>query len=145
MVVLSHVIKWEVLHLSTGLASPALHRLHSVVSDFRPTSVTESGEAALRRLLASRVNGGYSYRFPIIASRPDTGCLWSSLPCVIAQQLGSFLPGYKKSSVCMESISGAGQSFRETSSLPAQLASLGVGLQPCFGKGRFRRVCGNGG
>ena len=46
--------------LCTDLASPALHRLHSVISDFRPPSVTESGEAALRRLLASRASGGHS-------------------------------------------------------------------------------------
>ena len=38
------------------------HHLHfvSVISDFRPPSVTETGEAALRRLLASRATGGYS-------------------------------------------------------------------------------------
>ena len=46
--------------LSTGLASPALHRLHPVISDFRPESVPESGEAALRRLLESRAIGCYS-------------------------------------------------------------------------------------
>ena len=40
--------------------SPALRCLHFVISDFRPASVTESGEAALRRLLASRAVGGYS-------------------------------------------------------------------------------------
>ena len=40
--------------LSNDLSSPALHRLHSVISDCRPPSGTESGEAALRRLLASR-------------------------------------------------------------------------------------------
>ena len=45
--------------LSTGLASPALHRLHSMISDFRPPSDTESDEAALRRLLTSRAIGGY--------------------------------------------------------------------------------------
>ena len=43
--------------LSTDLASPALHRLHSVITDFLPPSVTESGEAALRRLPASRAIG----------------------------------------------------------------------------------------
>ena len=46
--------------LSTGLASPVPHRLHSVISDIRPPNVTESGEAALRRRLASRAIGGYS-------------------------------------------------------------------------------------
>ena len=46
--------------LSTVLLSSALHRLHSVISDFRPPCVLESGEAALRRLLASRAIGGYS-------------------------------------------------------------------------------------
>ena len=45
--------------LSIHLASLALHRLHSVISDFRPSSVTESVEAALRRLLSSRAIGGY--------------------------------------------------------------------------------------
>ena len=49
-----------VLHIVTDLAPPALHRFHSVISDFRPPSVTESGEAALRRLLGSRAVGGYS-------------------------------------------------------------------------------------
>ena len=34
--------------LSRGLASPALHRLHLVIFDFRPPGVTESGEAAPR-------------------------------------------------------------------------------------------------
>ena len=33
---------------STDLASPGLHRAHSVIFDFRPPSVTESGEGALR-------------------------------------------------------------------------------------------------
>ena len=46
--------------MSTDLASPALHRLRSVISDFRPPSVTVSREAALRRLLASRAIGGYA-------------------------------------------------------------------------------------
>ena len=49
--------KVEYSILSTDLASPALRRLHSVISDFRPPSVAESGEAALRRLLASRAIG----------------------------------------------------------------------------------------
>ena len=49
-----------VLHVVTDLSSPALHRLHSVIYDTRPTSGTESGEAALRRLLASRTVGGNS-------------------------------------------------------------------------------------
>ena len=40
--------------MSTDLASPALHRLHSVISNFRPPSVTESSEGA------SRAIGGYS-------------------------------------------------------------------------------------
>ena len=35
--------------LSTDLASSALRRLHSVISDFRPPGVTESGEAVLRK------------------------------------------------------------------------------------------------
>ena len=46
--------------LTTEIASPALHRLHFVICDFRPPSVAESGEAALRRLLASRAIGSYS-------------------------------------------------------------------------------------
>ena len=45
---------------STDLALPALRRLHSVISDFRPPSVTEWGEAALRRLLVRRAIGGSS-------------------------------------------------------------------------------------
>ena len=40
---------------SVDLAPPALRRLHFVISDFRPPSVSQSGEAALQRLLASRV------------------------------------------------------------------------------------------
>ena len=55
LVVLSHVKSW----VYTDLAFPALHRLRIVISDFRPPSATESGEAALRRLLASRAVGGY--------------------------------------------------------------------------------------
>ena len=46
--------------LSTDLASPALNLRHPVISDFRPPSVTESDEAAPRRLQASRAIGGYS-------------------------------------------------------------------------------------
>ena len=46
--------------LSRDLALPTHHRLHSVTSDFRTPSVTEFGEAALRRLVASRVIGGDS-------------------------------------------------------------------------------------
>ena len=46
--------------LSNDLSSPALRRLHAVISDFRPPSGTESGEAALRTLLARRAVGGYA-------------------------------------------------------------------------------------
>ena len=46
--------------LSADLPPPALRRLHSVISDVRPPSATESGEAALRRLLASRDSGCHS-------------------------------------------------------------------------------------
>ena len=46
--------------LSTDLASPTLRLLHIVISDFRPPSVAESGEAAFRRLFTSRAIGGYS-------------------------------------------------------------------------------------
>ena len=46
--------------LSTNLVPPALPRLHSMISDFRPPSGTESGEAALWRLLVCRALGGYS-------------------------------------------------------------------------------------
>ena len=52
LVVLSHV-KSGVLLLVHEPVSTALHRFHSVTSDFRPPSVTESGEAALQSLLAS--------------------------------------------------------------------------------------------
>ena len=43
-----------------GLAPPALHRFHSVISDLKPPSATEPGDEALRRLLASQTIGGYS-------------------------------------------------------------------------------------
>ena len=46
--------------MSSDLASPALHRHRSVISDFRPPSGVESGDASLRRLFASRAIGGYS-------------------------------------------------------------------------------------
>ena len=49
--------KVEYCMLSTDVASPTLRRLHSVISDFRPSSGTESSEAALRILLASRAIG----------------------------------------------------------------------------------------
>ena len=52
--------KVEYSILSVDLSSPALHPLHSVISDFRQPCVAESGEAALRRLLASCVIGGCS-------------------------------------------------------------------------------------
>ena len=45
--------------LSTDPASPAPRRLHFSISDFRPPSVPKIGEAALRRLLASRAIGSY--------------------------------------------------------------------------------------
>ena len=45
--------------LSADLAPPAPRRLHSTVSDFTSPSVTESGEAALRGVHASRAFGGY--------------------------------------------------------------------------------------
>ena len=51
--------KVRYLILSNDLTSPALHRLHSVIFEFRPPSVTESSEGALRRLLASRTIGSY--------------------------------------------------------------------------------------
>ena len=54
LVILSEVQKVEYSILFTDLAPPALHRLHTVIPDFRPQSVPESGEAALRKLLASR-------------------------------------------------------------------------------------------
>ena len=89
--------------LSTDLASPALCRLHFVISDLRPPSVTESG-SALRRLLASRAIGGHpstsddpapgvAGRVPVAASCSTTGCLTSSLFCVTAEWLNSFLLG----------------------------------------------------
>ena len=52
--------KVEYSMLCTGPSSPVVHRLHSVISDLRPPSGTESGEAALQKLLASRAVGGYS-------------------------------------------------------------------------------------
>ena len=51
--------KGEYSILSTGLPSPALHRLHSAISYFIPPSGIESGEAG-RRLLASRGIGGFA-------------------------------------------------------------------------------------
>ena len=41
--------------------STALHRVHSVISDLKPPSGLESGEAALRVLLASRATEGYTW------------------------------------------------------------------------------------
>ena len=57
--------------LSTDLAPSALRRLHSVISDFRPPSVAESGEAALPGLFASRAFGGY----PLTSNDPAPGSL----------------------------------------------------------------------
>ena len=54
-----------------NLVSTALRRLHSVISDFRPPNVTESGEAALRRLLVIRTVGGYT----ITSGDPSPGLL----------------------------------------------------------------------
>ena len=61
---------WSIGHSESGeqvgtpccpdMASPAFYRVHLVVSDFRPPRVTESSEAALRRLPTSRAVGGYS-------------------------------------------------------------------------------------
>ena len=64
--------KVEYSTLSTDLASPALHRLHSVISDFRPLSVTESGERQLfGDCLPSHTIGGYS----MTSDDPDPGSL----------------------------------------------------------------------
>ena len=60
LVVLSPCEKVAYSILSTDPASPALHSLHSVIFDFTPPSVTESGEAAVWRLRASCAIGGYS-------------------------------------------------------------------------------------
>ena len=57
--------------LSTDLASSSALRLHSVISDFRPSSVTESDERALRRLLASRAVGDFS----LTSDNPALGSL----------------------------------------------------------------------
>ena len=57
---LSHVNKWVYFILSTGFASPALHRFHSLIPAIRPPNGTESGEAGLGRLLARRAIGGWS-------------------------------------------------------------------------------------
>ena len=57
---LNRAKRWSAPYCTPDLASLALHRLHSVISDFRPPSVSGSGEAALRRLVASRAIGGYS-------------------------------------------------------------------------------------
>ena len=92
--------KSEVLHVH-GIASTSPSPLSYLRQ--QPT-VTKSGEAALRRLLASRAIGGYALtsddtipeiadRFPVIASWSTTGCLKSSLPCVNAGSLSSFLLG----------------------------------------------------
>ena len=43
--------------------SESREKVGSVISDFRPPSVTDSSETALRRLLASRAIGGYSFDF----------------------------------------------------------------------------------
>ena len=81
--------------LSTGVASPALHRLHNVKADFRPPSVTESGEAAFRRLLASAIGGcsltsvdpapGSLTVFQSSRVAPPQRCLKSSLLCVTSE------------------------------------------------------------
>ena len=74
-VLLSRAKRWSTPStLSTYLASPALlHHLHSVISDFRPPFITESGEAALRRLLASRAIGGHSLTSEDPAAGSPTG------------------------------------------------------------------------
>ena len=60
--------------LSTYLAPPVLRRLHSVISDFRPPSITRSGEAVLLRLFPSRAIGGSSLTSDDLASGPQTVC-----------------------------------------------------------------------
>ena len=65
-------VKVDYSILFTKMASPALHRLHSVICDFRPPSATGSGEAALLRLLASRAIGGYSLTSDDPAPRSQT-------------------------------------------------------------------------
>ena len=39
--------------------APPVHLLHFMISDFRPPSVTQSGEATRQRLLANRAIGGH--------------------------------------------------------------------------------------
>ena len=86
---------------STGLSSPALDHLHSTFSDFRPPSVAESGEAVLRRLLASRAIGGYSLTARgsltlFQSSRVARPQVASKAPYLVSlfEKLSSFLPGY---------------------------------------------------
>ena len=69
--------------LSTDLPSPAIRRLHFVIPDFRPPSVTESGEAAPRKLLESRAIGGYSLTF----DHPTPGSLTEMLDHRMPQKL----------------------------------------------------------
>ena len=57
--------KVECYIMSTDLASPALRRLHLVISDLRPL-------AALRRLFTSRAIGGHSLTSDDLAPRSPT-------------------------------------------------------------------------
>ena len=58
LLIQSYAKKW--ITPCCDLAPPALCRLHVVSSDFRPTSVTESGQTPIRGLLPSRAIGGDS-------------------------------------------------------------------------------------
>ena len=60
LLVLSHVKKWRYSILCMNLVWTALHLFHFEISDLTPPSGSESGEAALRRLLACRAIGGYA-------------------------------------------------------------------------------------
>ena len=55
--------------------------LHSLISDFRPPSVAESGEAALRGLLGGRAIGGYS----LTSDDPAPGSLTVFQPSRVAR------------------------------------------------------------
>ena len=49
-------VEYSILHMNSG--STTLHRFHHAITDFKQPSGSESSEAVLRRLLASRVVGG---------------------------------------------------------------------------------------
>ena len=105
--------------------SPSLHRLHSVISDFRPPSGTESGEASLRRLLASRGVRGYAltvFQSSRVA-RPQDASKASNLESLLISSARSYLDAFLQRML---------RPFSDVADMEARLGRAGRYVDPVF-------------